>query len=232
MVINQENITFEIIDGSSLCITDNQTTYPDEYMIFEWVSLYDKGIYNPVCERHYRASSKYEPWITAPIADGTIRYTKIAVYPIEHFENPLNSEGEIAYRENQDGSISLYQNTVEGWKPISLDDAYYAIFHNYEDGENADEAYYCTPIQLFLLGNIEKCLTHLQKQHIYESLTNKCSVDSTKSRRDFIHSAVEVLRYLSFTENYEEAQRILDNISECGFLCEDIYNKSTRCNCE
>lgn len=47
-----------------------------------------------------------------------------------------------------------------------------------------------------------------------------------------MHSAVEVLRYLSFTENYEEAQRILDNVSECGFLCEDIYNKSTRCNCE
>ena len=47
-----------------------------------------------------------------------------------------------------------------------------------------------------------------------------------------MHSAVEVLRYLSFTENYEEAQRILDNISECGFLCKDIYNKSTRCNCE
>ena len=30
----------------------------------------------------------------------------------------------------------------------------------------------------------------------------------------------------------DEAQRILDNVSECGFLCEDIYNKSTRCNCE
>ena len=226
MVINQENITFEIIDGSSLCITDSQT-YPDGYMIFEWVSLYNEGKYDPVCERHY--SSNSEPWITASIADGTIQYTKIAV---KHF-SALNSEGEIAYIENQeDGSISLCQKTVEGWKPISLDDAYDAIFNNYKDDENADEAYYCTPIQLFLLGNIEKCLIHLQKQYICESLTNKCSADSTKSRRDFMHSAVEVLRYLSFTENYEEAQRILDNISECGFLCKDIYNKSTRCNCE
>lgn len=34
MIINQENITFEIIDGSSLCITDDQT-YPDECMAFE-----------------------------------------------------------------------------------------------------------------------------------------------------------------------------------------------------
>ena len=229
MIINQENITFEIIDGSSLCITDDQT-YPDECMVFEWVSLYDKGIYNPVCERHYSVSSEYEPWVTMPIADGTIQYTKIAVYPKEHFTS--NSVGEIAYENQDDGSISLCQKTVEGWKLISLDDAYDAIFNNYKDDENADEAYYYTPIQLFLLGNIEKCLIHLQKQYICESLTNKCSVDSTKSRRDFMHSAVEVLRYLSFTENYEEAQRILDNVSECGFLCEDIYNKSTRCNCE
>lgn len=34
MIIDQENITFEIIDGSSLCITDNQT-YNSEYMAFE-----------------------------------------------------------------------------------------------------------------------------------------------------------------------------------------------------
>jgi hypothetical protein len=37
------------------------------------------------------------------------------VYPIKHFEDILNSEGEIAYRESQDdGSISLCQKTVEG----------------------------------------------------------------------------------------------------------------------
>jgi hypothetical protein len=50
-------------------------------------------------------------------------------------------------------------------------------------------------------------------------------------KRDFLLSALYVFDYLKDTKNYEEAQRILDNMNGCGdFLCGGTNLKSD-CGC-
>ena len=61
---------------------------------------------------------------------------------------------------------------------------------------------------------------------------SECGMESsTRFKRDFLLSALYVFDYLKDTKNYEEAQRILDNMRGCGdFLCEGAKVKSD-CGC-
>lgn len=88
---------------------------------------------------------------------------------------------------------------------------------------------------IFSIWNLEKCLLSLQRKIIENCHTNKCVTDiDIKYRRDFILDSVFVLKYMMSLRQYEEAQRILDNLSSCdGFgLCEDeSRNISSGCGC-
>jgi hypothetical protein len=95
---------------------------------------------------------------------------------------------------------------------------------------NDDESSYYPGATMFLLGNIKKCLSELQLAYIYDSLRHECTTEN-KNKRDFIQVAVEVLKYLIISQAYDEAQSILDELSFCGFLCEDTYNKTIGCGC-
>jgi hypothetical protein len=61
---------------------------------------------------------------------------------------------------------------------------------------------------------------------------NDCDFDSSlRLKRDFLLSALYVFDYLKDRYNFEEAQRILDNIKDCsGNLCIDNQDKSD-CGC-
>ena len=54
---------------------------------------------------------------------------------------------------------------------------------------------------------------------------------SIKQNRDFLLSAIYVLEYLTNTDQFEEAQRVLDGLSDCsGVICKDFELKSD-CGC-
>lgn len=77
------------------------------------------------------------------------------------------------------------------------------------------QSYFCKKI-LFSICNLTKCFVSLQKD-----LIKKCGTCTTSdtTNRDFILSTIFVLDYLKDTNNFKEAQRILDNITECGNFC-------------
>lgn len=85
---------------------------------------------------------------------------------------------------------------------------------------------------VFSVCKLQKCLVNLQKQIIDNPKScNECSsTSSVRYRRDFLLSALYVLDYLKDRRNYDEAQRIIDNISGCGSLCEDLTNNND-CGC-
>lgn len=86
---------------------------------------------------------------------------------------------------------------------------------------------------LFSICKLQKCLVDLQKQIISNPEScSECGMESsTRFKRDFLLSALYVFDYLKDTKNYEEAQRILDNMNGCGdFLCGSTNLKSD-CGC-
>ncbi len=59
-----------------------------------------------------------------------------------------------------------------------------------------------------------------------------CDMDtSIRYKRDFLLSALYVFDYLKDTNNYEEAQRILDNLSSCNSLCGEDLDFNNNCGC-
>lgn len=72
-------------------------------------------------------------------------------------------------------------------------------------------------------------MVKLQTEYINNKLFHKCD-DSLKNRRDFLHIAVEVMKYKIITQDFSGAQDILDSMSDCRFLCEDTNNLN-ECSC-
>jgi hypothetical protein len=87
---------------------------------------------------------------------------------------------------------------------------------------------------LFSICKLQKCLVDLQKQIISNPENcSECGMESSlRFKRDFLLSALYVFDYLKDTKNYEEAQRILDNMNGCGgFLCNNTATNKTDCGC-
>lgn len=87
---------------------------------------------------------------------------------------------------------------------------------------------------IFSVCKLQKCLLNLQRQ-IMNNPDNctECGMESSlRFKRDFLLSALYVFDYLKDTNNYEEAQRVLDNMKGCGsYLCEDVNYDKTDCGC-
>lgn len=87
---------------------------------------------------------------------------------------------------------------------------------------------------LFSICKLQKCLVNLQKQILSnpDSCTECGMETSLRFKRDFLLGALYVFDYLKDTNNFEEAQRILDNMSSCGdSLCSDANVNKSDCGC-
>ncbi len=79
---------------------------------------------------------------------------------------------------------------------------------------------------------MRECLSEIQQELLLYDYKNTCNVNKElRNKKDFIFGAVYVLDYLNNTCNYKEAQRILDNLSSCGFLCGDSTVNAKTCCC-
>ena len=84
---------------------------------------------------------------------------------------------------------------------------------------------------LFTICKLTQCFVNLQRNAIDSQVYNKCNTDDKLiENRDFILCSLYVLDYLKDIGQYQEAQRILENITECNGLCKQSVNTSS-CGC-
>lgn len=95
-----------------------------------------------------------------------------------------------------------------------------------ESTDIASEAYYCKKI-VFSICNLTKCFVNLQRELMEKTFNFECvNISDLRKERDFLLCSIHVLDYLKDIKEFSEAQRILDNISDCT-SCAQEFN----CNC-
>ena len=97
-----------------------------------------------------------------------------------------------------------------------------------ENTEIGYQTFFCKKIA-FTYCNLIKCFVSLQS-NLANSLCNTNCEKTEVYNRDFLLSTIYVLDYLRDINNFKEAQRILDNINECGGFCKESETL-TKCNC-
>ena len=94
--------------------------------------------------------------------------------------------------------------------------------------EIGNQTFFCKKIALTYC-NLIKCFVSLQS-NLAKSLCDTSCEKTDVYNRDFLLSTIYVLDYLRDINNFKEAQRILDNINECGGFCKE-FDTLTKCNC-
>lgn len=176
--------------------------------------------------------------------NGIYYYYKMSIPLIDHFigtEHTINLLGEVYF--DNEGRLkqivekpvsSEKQSILESSEVIDYIDAYYAITKNLGSSLEANESYFFPKKSIFSICKIRKCLVYLQRKMLFSSNEeNRCQTSSElRNRRDFLLSAVYVINYLTETGNFEEAQRIVDNLSSsCDFTCGDDLEIFNDCGC-
>lgn len=91
------------------------------------------------------------------------------------------------------------------------------------------QSFFCKKI-VFTICNLIKYFVSLQRKTLAKLSSNYCYDDSQNAlQKDFILSTIYVLDYLKDINNFAEAQRILDNITECDLIDSKIV--SDNCGC-
>lgn len=173
--------------------------------------------------------------------DGKYHYYKLMVPTLEHFadsEDLGSLLGEVYYDEKlmQIYSVpadSSLESIKSASRSISALDAYKAVTDNESTAFEANESYFFPKKEILNVCNIRKCLLNLQRKQLLEGCNkNNCSSSKElRQQRDFLFNAVYVLDFLKETNNFEEAQRIIDNLSSCGFVCEEDTITFSDCGC-
>lgn len=173
--------------------------------------------------------------------DGKYYYYKLMVPTLEHFADSEDLDsllGEVYYDEKlmqifsvpADSSLEAIKAAS---KSISALDAYNAVTNNESPALEANESYFFPKKEILNICNIRKCLVYLQRKLLLETCgKNNCSSEKElRQQRDFLFNAVYVVDFLKKTGNFEEAHRILDNLSSCGFVCNDKSITFSDCGC-
>ena len=175
--------------------------------------------------------------------DGIWHYHKLLIPSINHLLDEdtglYNIENETFYYNkefyigpiNDDGNTRLYSLEEALSHSVKTTD-YVELFV-----KNGSQTFVYKE-SLISACHLQKCLLILQKKLVHEQSCkcdfSTCSFDNElKNKCDFLLSALFVLDYLKSTNNYTEAQKILDNISTCESICKsDVYNLDfNSCGC-
>lgn len=81
----------------------------------------------------------------------------------------------------------------------------------------------------FLTARLKKCFIDISKEIFNTSRCFKNGDSELIYRRDLVWSALGVLEFLIESDQYEEAQRLLEELTECNGLCQPT--ETHHCNC-
>ena len=239
-----------IMDGDQLIakdhtlptlLGDNIDSYYEYYVELEYLAHRTE-------DNVIQAEFRRPEWNTVQIStfnldyNGIYYYCKLAIPILEYFvgKNPENMIGEI-FVNASGGLMQIKSCPVETSTDgilavsagISCNDAYNAIVRNLGAETEANESYFFIKKEVFSTCKIRKCLVYLQHKMLLENCSpNSCSANAElRNTRDFLFGALYVLDYLKETNNFEEAQRIVDNLSTCNFLCDEDSITANNCGC-
>lgn len=175
----------------------------------------------------------------------------IQVYILKYINQETNqiilrkkSSEEVKFKYKGDGQYTICKLSV----PLDTSKPYYFKedkFYNFFNEVSLKEILEVNPniskinpeyIYYFSTCQLRKCFINIC-QEIFDSQTsicNKSNVDGFLTyKRDLLWSALNVIEYLIDMCQIEEAQRLLDEITDCNGLCPKSkeLNKSTGCGC-
>lgn len=180
--------------------------------------------------------------------DGIFTYYKFMIPKIEHLikldNRTIKMQDQVFYYNKQFynglSDIEFTETTIESVLENHINeiinnaeviDNYLNIWESIKIG-NSTQTFSFQQI-IFSMCELQKCLVNLQKKTLLETKNClECDTNtSIRYKRDFLLSALYVLDYLKDRKNYDEAQRILDNLSTCDNLCGDELNLNNNCGC-
>lgn len=181
---------------------------------------------NLTLDRNYKYVTNY---------DGHYLYSKYGIQKLETFliENTYQIKDNVFFYDNKVYlGLANVTKITDVVKNASVITNWYTL-HNYI---NTKINYYSN-IDLFTICKLEHCLFELQKQSLFEKISNCSKLNCEKNQelidnRNFLFISMYVLNYLIDNFKYLEAQRILESLSTCGQLCKyNDFTSNKNCNC-
>lgn len=200
--------------------------------------------YNPFQRGYYQSAFNTEYILPK---DGTYSYYKLLIPILQHFKTDSNSYANIV------GELFYYDKAVYWFDPENLkegfdEDSEFSLedvlsMSNVEENclewyelvhENfASQTFYLPAKKIFSVCKLNRCLAKLQKSLLGTNNPCKslgCDFDKYKAQRDMLFGAIYVFDYLKDIGNFKEAQRILDNLQSCNFICNEDLDVND-CGC-
>ena len=190
--------------GSTLTVTDDLTS---EKARLHLILYGDEDLYNfNITETTSTFTLNIDGWF---IVDSYIfnTYTDIA-----------SERGYYVLKSNN--VYYLYKDTTL----CSVKNVYEDIRNNFEGDDSTN---------VFMLCNIENCLGSLNLTILdkYQAPCSNCTTIDTQ-QADIVYMAYSTLQYMAKRGHFAEAQRLLERINKCGYLCgQTNCPDSTPCNC-
>lgn len=212
--IYQQYVSVEYLQHKDKFLSDTVLLKTNDILSSSTLPLLNDGIHSyyrfivPTLEYLFIESDNSD-------ADGNMLYSSICLTDQIYYYNGkfyYYTGQDIEFKENMTvrQALSQYLETIEH-NSIELH-----VENLYDYINKCRLSFFCKKI-LFSICNLTKCFVSLQKDLI-KGCTNNCNEKNT-ANRDFLMSTIFVLDYLKDTNNFIEAQRILDNITECSNFC-------------
>ena len=235
-----------ILDGNKLLVLDH-TALPenanDPYYTYYYtvdVLLFKGAEYG---SRILTKASIVKETVTHYLYDdGLYTHFKLSIPHVDYFLGKRGESllGELFIFENKIYKILETPNTETvsdilsvSKEVIDILTAYSTVTDNSGSANEANESYFSPKKDVLNICNIRKCLVYLQRKMLMTGTQeNSCSTSTSEQKKlDFLFGAVYVIEYLKETGSYAEANRIIDNLSSCGFLCDKEYHTINNCGC-
>lgn len=183
------------------------------------------------------------PYLYKLPKDGLYIYNKYCIEKLEHLKSSdadtYNASGKLFYYSNGN-TWDIYIGTTDGQnETLTVESAKKVEDYSELSSLITDEIEYWTNKQIVSICYLNKCLISLQKKMIYDNLNSKytydnCSSDeSIRNMRNFLFDSVYILSYLIEQGSYLEAQRIIEDLTSCNYICKDILGETNynKCDC-
>lgn len=238
-----DNSYLEIYGGAS-SLEDSLNNYISiEYLKYKDLDLIQDSI--KIQSFKYLREHKLTDSVFYLPKDGVFCYYKFMIPKLEYLFIESENTGFYTgvYLKNQ---TYIYNNTVYKY---TLDDIFFDEPKSYNEVKEliskilekstiinledlldniGSQTFYCKKT-IFTICNLTKCFVSLHQNS--KNFKQRC-VNNTEdtSIKDFLLSTIHVLDYLADIKEFTEAQRILENVMECGQFCTDIETENN-CGC-